>query len=750
MTIKGTIALLCSASAAAIMVPAPVQAAAATTESGGIEEIVVTAQRRTERLENVPMSMTALTPDALEKASVVNIRDISRITPGVQINNGGAYMQPSIRGITALTNGNGNENNVAFYVDGFFVSDNSSINTDLANIASIQVLKGPQGTLYGRQAAGGAILINTIDPTEELSGKFEGRYARFHEKRLAGYLSGPLSENLLFMVSGAYRNSDGWLKLASRTDPTQTIGPAAPQKQRSFRSKLLWKATDDLKVTLAYNYALSSDTPSASQYTVKEYIPNASVNVVNRQYGFYTKAYSYPPFQVAETNQATMKIEWDTPIGKLSSYTGKDWRRNRSAFDFDGGYGDSSFSDGAGQQRAFQQAIDFNITAIKNLDLIVGGLYFKDHYYTDDKAGGGASFGPGHTLIQLVDRITRTNAIAFYADATYHVTGKLSINVGGRYNIDKKRYTTFSTFPVVNNPYQFTDARKTFKKFTPRATIRYELAPRTNVYASYSQGYKAGSFNANGSPFTAIASVPIKPEVITAYEIGFKTAHRWFRVDTSAFYYDYKDLNISLTIQNPLGPAFGAATVIGNAPKSKIYGADLQVTVEPVEKLNVTVGGTYLHARYGNFPNASGVGVDATNSINVNQPTQDWSHIEMARSPKFSANLNADYTMEVAGGALRVSGNARYTTSFVPTNPAVYGPLAPAALQHQERFRQPGYTTIDAEFQWTDPTDHYWVGVYGTNLTSRKVKLSYTGTAAGSYYLSGPPIQYGVKAGYKF
>ena len=118
---------------------------------------------------------------------------------------------------------------VAFYVDGFFVSDNSSLNSDLANLANIQVLKGPQGTLYGRQAAGGAILVNTLDPSEELSGKFEGRYGRFKERRLTGYLSGPISEKLGFMVAGSYRKTDGYLKRADPANPTRTIGPAGPR-----------------------------------------------------------------------------------------------------------------------------------------------------------------------------------------------------------------------------------------------------------------------------------------------------------------------------------------------------------------------------------------------------------------------------------------------------------------------------------------------------------------------------------------
>lgn len=752
---KLTIALLCGTSLATVSLSAPAMAQSEPQATqGGIEEIVVTAQRRVERLENVPISMTALTPDALDKASVVNIHDLTRITPGVQMNFGGAYTQPSIRGITALTNGNGNENNVAFYIDGFFVSDNSSLNTDFAAISNIQVLKGPQGTLYGRQAAGGAILVNTLDPTKELSGKFEGRYGRFKERRLTGHLAGPLSDTLGFMVSGSYRNSDGYHKLASRVDPSKTIGPAAGIKQRSFRTKLRWEASDDLTVTAAYNYALSSDDRAGAQYTVKENIPLLvpgtnlpNPHLANLQYGFYTLAYNHIPLQVAETNQVTLKIEWDTPIGKLTSYTGKDYRRNRVSFDFDGGYNDTTHSDGNAQQRAFQQAIDFNIDVIERLDLIVGGLYFKDRYYTDEKAGGSQNFGANHVLIQKVSRETTTDAIAFYADANYHVTDALTIGVGGRYNIDKKGLELSSAF---GPRYDVTDETKTFKKFTPRAVIRYELAARTNVYASFSQGYKAGSFNANGSSVNAIARVPIKAEVVTAYELGFKTAQRWFRIDTSAFYYNYKDLNISLTIQNPLGPAFGAATVIGNAPTAKIYGADFQVAVQPADKLNITLGGTYLHARYGTFPNASGVGVDPTNTFNINQPRQDWSKIQMARAPDFSANIAIDYTFEVARGSLRIGGDARYTDSYVPTNPAVFGPVAPVELRRKQRFRQPNHTLIGAEITWTDPTDHYWIGAYGTNLTGVKVKASETGTANGNYFLAGPPAQYGVKAGYKF
>jgi iron complex outermembrane receptor protein len=753
--------------------------AAAASASGGVEEIVVTAQRRTERLENVPASVTALTSNTLEKAQVVNVHDIQRVAAGVQINFAGVSTQPAIRGVTSLTNGSGNENNVAIYVDGFYISDNLTINQDLANLAGIEVLKGPQGTLYGRNATGGAILVRTLDPTEQLSGKFEGSYGKLSEKKLSGYISGPLSDKVGFMVAGSFRDNHGWIKLSVPGNPTQTSGYANPQKQRSFRAKLKAELSDTVTATAAYNYSYTSDT-SGNLFSTFQYqpvnvpgtgtpaaapvfpaVPYAGSGYVSG--GFGTAAGNGKNIAAGRTNQATLKLEWETPYGKLTSYTGYDKRKIRNDFDFDGSYYNQTFSEGFPKFRAFQENVDYNITAIKNLDLIVGGNYFNEKSTLINRT---LSYGVP-TLSNLLTGAARsisfenhrglkTDAYAFYIDATYHITEKLAIGAGGRYSHDKKFQSLvvedgagglhLGVNGLPTDPYQSSSFSSS--KFTPRATIRYEVADRSNVYFSYSQGFRAASFNASAAN-TAAAVLPIKPETIDSYEVGFKTARRWIRAEIEGFYYNYKNLNTSLTVPNPLNP-LAPTTIVGNAPKATIKGVDMSVTVTPVERLNITANAEYLHARYGHFPNSVGNGINAALTANVTGQMQDWSGKQMSRSPDFSGNIQGDYTVPVAGGELTLSGNVRYTASYVVNNPSLYGPLAPANLAGEQRYRQKAFTLVDGEIDWYGPDHKYWIGVYGQNLTNKSYRLSYNGGAYGDYSTKAEPITYGVKAGYQF
>ncbi len=725
----------------------PQQSQAAPVSSEG--DIIVTAQRRAERLENVPAAVVALTPDALDRASVTNLHELGRIAPGVQINYGGAYTQPAIRGVTSLTNGTGNENNVAVYVDGFYVNDNITINTDLANLASIEILKGPQGTLYGRNATGGAILINTLAPSKELSFKAEGSYGRFDEKRLSGYLSGPLNEagTIRFSTAGSFRNSDGNIKFGPAGNPFRS-GNAAPVKQRSFRSKLQLDLTEDLTATLAYNYALTVD-PRGLLFTTFAYRPATLPGGNQRATEFGTASYNRDTMQRGRSNEATLKVAYNTPIGTLTSYTGYAKKQYRTAFDFDGTYAELSYSDGAQKDKTFQQALDFVVDAIEGVDLVVGALYFDDKL---DSLGSKA-YGAGGALVQTTFTDLKTKAYAAYADATFHATDELSINVGGRYSVDKRFISSTIITAAGVTTFPYTEARAKFKRFTPRASIRYEVAPRSNIYASFSKGFRSGSFNAAGGPTPALLAVPVKPEDIKAYELGFKTASSWYRFEVAGFYYDYKNLNVAVNAPNPNCPAgqtCGPVTLTGNAPKASVKGVDTLLVITPVEKLNVSVGGAYLRAKYGRFPNAIGTGLNGTTNVNVPGQVQDWSGHQMARAPKLTATFSADYTVPVAGGGLLLSGNVNYSSSYVVSNPSLFGPLAGPALADKQRFRQGSLTLVNGEMTWTNPTNNYWIGLFGKNLTNKKYRATYNGANFGDYSTMANPITYGVKAGYKF
>lgn len=713
-------------------------------ETANENEIVVTALRRDALLETVPMSVTALSPDRMDQAGVTTIHDLDRVVPGVKVTFNGFATQPAIRGVTSLTNGNGFDNNVAIYVDGFYSPDTVSINGDLANIAGIEVLKGPQGTLYGRNATGGAILIRTLAPSDTLTLKADIGYARFNEISLGGYVSGPLSDSVRFSVAGFHRSSDGYVRLVSPDRPDTTIGDAAPLKQQSVRTKLEADITDRVTATLAYNFGYSSDARGL-MFTSIAHTPASIAEPPYRGKTPVTASYNRETYLRARNHEGTLTLAWESDVGKLTSYTGYAKRTISQAFDFDGSYRDITFSDLKRMDwDSFQQAVDFAVSGIENLDLIVGGSYFwEDRRY--DPSGIVTYQGPAITV--RTNAGAKTEAIAFYASGTYSITPELSLTAGGRWTSEKRSVDLVSYNGAGAITFAPTHREKTFRKFVPSASLRYEIAPRTNVYASFSKGFRSGAFNLS-IPASPDLVLPIQPENITAYEIGFKTAQSRLRFDLAAFYYDYKDFHVTASGPNPLCNC-NILIFVQNANSAEIYGLDGQLTWNATDRFNITLGAAYLHARYGDFPNATGTGLNPLTALNVNGQTQDWSNKQMARAPDFSGNIGVDYTAPLSGGSLRVSGNLYYTDSFVVSNPSLYGPLAGAQADSQ-RFRQDAYASLDAQISWTDQSEHTTISLFGRNLTNRNIFQAYSGATFGDYGVYAPPRVYGAKVSYRY
>jgi iron complex outermembrane receptor protein len=715
-------------------------------------EIIVTAQRRAEALENVPAAITALNAETIENAGVTNLQDIGRVAAGVQVGLGGAFTSPAVRGVSTITNGNNIENNVAIYIDGFYEPNTLGINTDLPNIASVEILKGPQGTLYGRNATGGAILINTLQPSDVLTGRAEVTYARFNDKRASGYISGPITDGLRFSLAAYNRHSDGYMKLADPNVIGGTIGDAAPLRQVTVRSKLESDLTENLTATLGYNYMHSND-PRGLLFSTFEHVPANFPAPPLRPVELGTAAYNYQTRLPTSSHQGTLKLEWQTGIGTLTSYSGYTWRESRTEFDFDGTYADFVYSTNRFEQDTYQQAVDLLVDSVEGLDLIVGGLWYKDDNGMDPDIGT-QSFGPNRRLTLRNVGAIATNAWAVYADATYAVTDRLSLNLGGRYSSEKKE-VDFTTYNFTTNPagaitFGPFNEDATFKKFTPSASIRYEVAPRTNVYASYRRGFRSGNYSLSPPADPALYN-PVRPEVIDAFEVGFKTAGDVIRFDAAAFYYDYKDLHVNVTARSPLcppGPCGLNISLFQNAPKAEIYGLDAQVSATPLENLNVRGGFAWLHARFGDFPNATGTGLNPVTDTNFTQG-QDWSGQQLTRAPDFTANFGVDYEIPIEEGGILFSTNVSYTDSYVVNNPSLFGPLA-GELADQQRFRQGAYALVNASVTWTEPNGHFYVGVFGRNLTDHEYRMTYNGGANGDYSTLAEPLTYGVRAGFRY
>ena len=792
--------------------------------------IIVTAQRRSEALETVPMSVEVVSQETLANAGVNSIRELSNVTSGFQIGNSGATPQPAIRGITT-TNAGFYENNIALFVDGVYQTTANILNMDLPNVDNVQILKGPQGTLFGRNATGGAILLNTINPGSQLEGNIEATYGRFDDRRLRGFVAGPLTDTIGFSVAGTFRKTDGYYKRASRTTPGEFDGRFLGIEQESVRTKLRFTPTDLFTATLAYNFARVDD-PRGVIFT-----PIENVALSYAAPGRDTR-----PRELGEAagdlfdldfkqHEGSLTLEAESDVGTIRSIAAYTQGEYTQYFDFGGSYVPDGYSGSTPVDKTWQQSIDFSIDAIEGLDLIVGGNYyniktqFKDGFPNANWAGPAAYApftypDPATTTIPIPDPRYRLLAETFFfrekeawavfADATIHATDRLSITVGGRYSKERQDvagtkniycYAPASAATLgctvgelLSVPYTLNNSStpngsartSNYSKFTPRAAIRYEIAPRTNIYASYSTGFRAGEWNSVLPNDNPDLWTDAEQESITAYEVGIKSAGRRLRLELSGFYYDYKDLQVSNT--QAIGTPPIALVILTNAPKAEIYGVDASFDVEVIDNFNIRGGGTWLHARYGDGFVLTGTGVNpAAPAFNINEDplktfqnisvAQDLSGMQMSRSPDFSGFLGFDYLIPMGDGGVRFATNVKYTTSYVVTNPSLWGgePLTafnqrlladPNALPDNEavlagtpyvdrandqRARQGAFALVSASITWTDPTDHHYVRAWGNNLTDVKYRTHYNPlTGSGTYQPIAEPLTYGATVGYKF
>jgi iron complex outermembrane recepter protein len=717
-------------------------AADATAKASDQGEIIVTAQRRAERLEDVPVSIIALTGEGLAKTGVQRLSDLGQVAAGVQINRGGSFTQPAIRGITTLTLGYGFENNTAVYVDGFYQPDMVTINGDLANLASVQVLKGPQGALYGRNAMAGAIVMDTLAPSQDPVGKAQVSYGRFNDIRAQAYVSVPLSKKLAVSLAGSYRMNDGYIH------DIDTGSNSAPLKTETFRAKLQYAPDDMFKITLGYNHGFVQDARGTT-YTINARanpgfgVPPSPPRANLRD----TTSLTIPADANAWADEFTGKIAIDTGIGTLTSYTGYAHRLFHSTFDFDASRPiiSQSFDDSI-NERTFQQTLDYSINAIDNLDLVIGGFYYHDRL---DHGKGGANTVTAAGISRTSFIFLGSDAYALYADATYNFNDRLFLTGSLRYSHEKRHINFYEAAgPAIGAGTLAAPVSKdaNFNSTTPRVVVRYQLAPRTSIYASWAKGFRAGVFNNVVAPAANV--FPVRPEKLTAYEVGFKTASSTFRFDVAAYIYDFRDLQVGLTGLVPGGVT--PVQTLNNAKKAKSYGVDGQVTWTPTEGLSLRAGAAWTHARYTDFNNAAGTGLNAITGLNVGGQTQNWNGQQMARAPSFTSNAGFTYEQELVGGTLALSGNVNYTASYVVANASLYGPTAPAGLQNTQRYRQSAYAIANAQINWTDPSDHVTLGVYADNFTNTRYNFVLSGSAFGDYSQGNEPATYGVRAGFKF
>jgi iron complex outermembrane receptor protein len=704
----------------------------ANTSEDGLQEIIVTAQRREAADKDVPIAITVLSRETLDSADVRSTADLPNVTPGLRMNSSGVSLNPTIRGVTSQVDFQ-SDPNVATYIDNVYQQSNLASVDDLPDAVSVQVLKGPQGTLFGRNATGGAILITTRDPDFVApTGSATISYGRFDETITKGFVSTPLIENVLAgSLAGLIEHRDGYFQ---NVFTGATVGGL---KSELVRGKLLLAPADGVKVILTgvYTNRRDDDTEVYGNLNGNNFarglIPNSELAAAPNQ----TSSDMYLYF-LNTTKSVSLRATADIGPGTFSSTTA--FTDVESNTDYDS---DNSplplvpiYEPDIGS-KTFTQELLYSFQHVDKFNGTLGTFYFHNHSFYSPIS---IDTAPTATNIYTDDG---GNAIGVFGEMTYDASDKVQLAGGVRYNLERRTAAVSFVEGAPVEPASLEPlGRKSFVSVTPRGSILYRLTDATNVYATYSQGFKSGLFNTYSAQAT-----PVVPEKLDAYEIGQKTSVRGFNFDAAAFYYNYKDIQVA-TFN-------GVLSQLQNASAARIYGVDLTASWQATHELRVTIGGSFLDAKYTDYPDASVYvpnrsGVPAgsdpcnfrigtvLNDGNTNQSCNVSGNF-MIFSPKESGSIIVEYAKPTDVGTFTLSGNTYVSGRFY--------------FDTLNRIAQGSYATVGGRLFWSPVTmPKFQVGAFVRNLTNREILATSLSTALFDSARYEMPRTFGVQFGYSF
>ncbi|MFN3425252.1 MAG: TonB-dependent receptor [Novosphingobium meiothermophilum] len=728
------------AGGALLAVPALAQEAAPPAE--GLADIVVTATRSSEALSKVPASVSAISAADLGVGGVKDVASLATAIPNLSVGDQFGVNRIFIRGIGMTSIDLGADGGVAFLQDGAQIARPAAQLSGFYDLERVEVLRGPQGTLYGRGATAGAINLITKRPTETLDGYLRASYGNYNAIALEGAMSGPLSgDRLMVRVAGKYDKRDGF-------GINEFTGKDIDDRDAyAFRGSILAKPADDLEVLLSGEYFKENDSNYAFHYFGPTVAPENFLGSLLGGQSLFTVAaaagrqpnlrniYSdQEPLNKRDGYSFTGTITWtpgDWDVKSITSYR-KFTRFNRN--DLDGSsanmFGQNNYDE---RSKSFSQEFVGTYKSEK-FDALIGAMYFHENLFgsvrvpltnlavllklagqlpptVPDNALDGANYLQFGTVT--------IDALGFYAQGSYALTDKLKLTAGGRFSHEKRKGVgTFDFLGSVN-----TDKQKSWNAFTPTLTLNYQASDTTLAYASVTRGFKSGVINVGSR------NDVINPEYAWSYEVGLKTAtaDRKLQANLAAFYMDYSDLQVGFV------DASSVVTTV-NAASARNYGVEAELRARPVQGLTLELFGTYLNAKYRNF---------TTGDYRQGFAQVNLAGNRLSNAPEFSFRAGADYDFAL-GSAGKLNARAEvnwqdrvFFTEFNNAD-ATQGP----------------YALINAGLRFTSADDKWSVDVWGRNLANKLVITNNIITAplfnsvrVGSV---APPRTYGVTLGVNF
>jgi len=681
--------------------------AEATDQS--LPDIVVTATRRAQSLQHVPATVAAFSGDQLVSAGISKTTGLEQVTPGLVIGQTANAVQPTIRGVGTRGAGQGDESNIAMYIDGVYQPSMLNNNFDLLNIERVEVLKGPQGTLFGRNATGGAINVITRKPSQTFSGSAEASYGRYDTVTGSAYLTGPLATSISADLATIYSRTDGYI------DDLVRGGKTDEGYNFAVRSRLRVQPTDAIDFVLAGSYAKAHDrSPFAFQpinNNTRARVTTPGVLLPSRLR--QTAAGIQPD---GRSRQWDINLTGSIDLGSVSLETSTDYQNNRSSFltDSDATPANLGSQDARIQYtRAWSQELRLLSQGKGRFQWVIGGMAFQsvagyDNYFSN--------------VTTLIKGVQRSRAYSGFGEATLEAVDHLFLTAGLRYSNETR---IFDPFVNVAFPRQ----SRTFRRWSPKAAIRYEFSPDADVYFSYTEGFKSGVYNA-----TTVQLTPVNEEVVRSFEAGLKLRPApWARANFSAFHYDYTGLQLQTR------DGLTGLSLFQNAGKAKIDGAEAEVDLAPGGGFSLRLGAAWSHGRFTDFRNAQVTVPVVVNGTAVGGNTQALADVtgkDLIRAPRFTATAAPSLAVPAGSGELRFNANLNYNSGY--------------SLDVLNRVKQPSYLWANANVSYVSAGDRFRVTAWAENLFNEDVVLFFTTSATGDFASYRKPVTYGVTIATKF
>jgi iron complex outermembrane receptor protein len=711
-----------------------------------VPEIVVTAQLRRQNAQSVPVSVTAVSGDSLARNNVASLQDLAGAVPGLVVSKSISYgLAPiSIRGLGGPAGGGSlfTDQPVAVYVDGVYVPALGQSVSDFLDVDTVQVLRGPQGTLYGRNSTSGALLISSKRPQmTDFGAEAHASIASFDEVKLAGAVNIPiLSDVLSLRVAGGYNSGGNW---AHNTVDNRKFGGG---NSSSGRASLRYKPGNGLTVDLIVDHSEGTSNPATMALSTafpvntgpalgKVYLGDPYA----RRSDFATALNSHsvqivaPQYTHTVATDATLLIDKNFGGVTLTSITGyRDFHvsgaQDASPYTVPAAVTNTNTTDQ--RQKSFSQELRLASGDSGRFNWTLGAYYFHQdtNAFIDiialqggpPVATGFGRFGPvfagapsGTNALFIAQQ--KVDALAAFADLNYKLTDTLTLTGGLRYSRDRKDANIDNTVTTITptllagpilSAGSCASCIATFSNVSPRAVVTYKPTSANMVYASFTQGFNSGGFNNFGNvtnPQDPTNPLENSSEKISNYEIGTKNdfLNHALRVNVSAFMTDYDNLHIRQAVLT------GGVAIV-NVPKARVKGVEVETIIAPVAHLTLAINGTYLDGRIRQgtlsaLPTNTGPIIVGQNQTIV---AQDVSGNHLTRAPDWQGSASATYSLPTALGSLSgtVTWRAQTKSYFLETN------------QDSNQYIGQGWSEVDLRVALAGDKTKWEVAAFGKNV----------------------------------